>query len=446
MRIAAVDLGASSGRVAVFDASGDAPSLEVVRRFANGPVRSHDGSLRWDWRRLVRQVELGLEDACATGPLASIGIDAWGVDYGLLDRHHRLLSPPYSYRDGRTAGWRSTLEGIGATDHYRITGIQAMPINTIFQLAAHPRHELGRAQTLLMVPELIVHHLTGVRSGERTSAATTGLVDATSGSWSHRLCEAIGLDPAILPPIATPGEPAGTWRGVPVHLVAGHDSASAVGALPTAQLDRTLFVATGTWMLAGTCVDHPVLTEVARRANLSNEAGAAGGFRLVRNVGGLWILDRCLEERGNPPLAPLLHEARGWPADRVFDVTDERFLAPPSMVRAVREASGLGRDVQTAAMVRCIIESLVASVLRVAGDVERATGRRHERVAIVGGGVNNPLLCERLRDTIDLPTSVGRAEATLVGNALVQAVALGRWSSLDEARIALATGMAGTRP
>ena len=275
LRVLAVDLGATSARVASVDLDARPVSLEMVHRHPHQPLRgSGDGHLRWDWQVLLREVERGLEKGLRTGPVASIGIDTWGVDYGLIDERGELVAPPVSYRDERTAGWQSVVERIGAERLYRISGIQLMAINTMFQLAAHDRVELTRAHRLLMLPELVVHALTGVVTGERTSAGTTALVDCGSGHWSRELIEALELDLSLFPEIARPPRVMGRWRGVPVHLVVGHDTASAVAALPAGSAPGAAFVSSGTWMLVGVERPQADTSDAAFRANFSNEPGA----------------------------------------------------------------------------------------------------------------------------------------------------------------------------
>src|SRR5918995_3206781 len=194
----------------------------------HGPVADPAGVLRWDWPRLVAEMEKGLAAALEAGPAASIGVDTWGVDYGLLDGRRELVAPPVSYGDGRTGRYEAVVTRLGGAEAlYRTTGVQLQPFNTVFQVAAHDADELARARHLLMLPELLVHHLTGEIVGERTSAGTTGLVDIRTGEWSTALAEAVGLDPVVLPPILAAGSRVGSWQGVPVHLVGGHDTASA---------------------------------------------------------------------------------------------------------------------------------------------------------------------------------------------------------------------------
>ena len=225
--VAAVDLGATSGRIARVDL--ETRDVDVVHRFANAPIRDAGGGLRWDWESIVDQTRLGLSAALERGPLASIGIDTWGVDYGLITTTGELVAPPFSYRDDRTRTWRELARRVGAERLYRTTGIQLMAINTIFQLAVHDRDELARAHRVLMLPELMVHALAGTQFGETTSAGTSQLVDLATADWSDELVDAAGIRRELLPAIAPATTPAGAWRGVPVHLVGGHDTAS-VGA------------------------------------------------------------------------------------------------------------------------------------------------------------------------------------------------------------------------
>ena len=437
MRVLAVDLGAGSGRVMAVDLDAAPPVLQEVTRFAHHPVRHDDGSLRWDWDGIVDKVEVGLRAGVAAGPVASIGIDTWGVDYGLVDERGALLSPPHSYRSERTAGWREVVDRIGADTLYRTTGIQLMAINTVFQLAVHDRRELDRAAAVLLLPELVACALTGTVVGERTSAGTTALVDLETGTWSPELVAATGADPAIFPPIRQPGTPIGAWSGIPVHLVGGHDTASAVAALAGPPPAGTVFVSSGTWMLVGTERPGPDVSATAQAANFSNEAGVDGGFRLLKNVMGLWMLEQCREAWGSPPVGELLEAATEQPGGPVVDATDERFLAPADMEAEVREAGGLGPSAARAAVVRCILDSLAAAAARVIDEIEQLTGATVPEVHVVGGGVRNQLLNRLVAEASGRPVVEGAAEATALGNALVQGVATGRFASLDEARTAL---------
>jgi rhamnulokinase len=412
--VLAVDLGATSARVARVDL--DTFDVEVVHRYAHQPVGD-----RWDWDRLVAEVERGLALA---GPAASIGVDTWGVDYGLLGADGVLLSPPHAYRSDRTRGWRAVVDRIGERRLYETTGIQLMQINTIFQLAAHDRDELARAHRLLMLPELLVHALTGEAHGERTSAGTSALVDLRTGTWSVDLLDTIGVEVAIMPTIEPAGTIGGSWRDVPVHLVGGHDTASAVAAMP---VPGAAFVSSGTWMLVGVERPEPALDDVT----FSNEPGVGGGVRRLKNVMGLWMLERCRAQWGDPPLDELLDAAASVAAGPVVDARDDRFLAPADMEAEVRAAAGLpsgaGRDV----VVRCILDSLAAATAGVLGELGVA------EVCVIGGGAQNALLNQRIAEASGLPVHTGPVEATALGNAMVQGISLGAFVDLDDARAQL---------
>jgi rhamnulokinase len=440
LRVLAVDMGATSIRVAAVDLDATPPSVDIVHRYVHGPVRRPDGSLRWNWPRLVVEVERGLEAAMARGPAVSIGVDTWGVDYGLLDARGELVSPPYSYRDERTARWSEAAERIGAERLYAISGIQLLGMNTIFQLAAHDRTELSRACQLLMLPELMVHELTGARCGERTSAGTTGLVDVKSGMWSDELLDAIGLPYILMPRIARAGAIAGHWRGVPVHLVGGHDTASAVVAMPP-HSERAAFISSGTWMIIGAERSAPDVSPAAFAANFSNEPSVYGGVRFLKNVSGLWLLERCRQAWGDPPLDPLLDAAAalsdGGP---MFDVTDARFLAPANMEAEVREAARLPASADRARVVRCILDSLALAAAKVVGELGGFLREPVEEIHVIGGGARNQLLSGLIEQAAGVPVHSGSPEATALGNALAQGIALGRFRDLDDARATVAVG------
>ena len=436
--VAAVDLGASSIRVCRVDLSTAPPRLSVVHRHAHQPVADADGHLRWDWARLVAEVEKGLALALADGPLASIGIDTWGVDYGLLDHRGHLVAPPFSYRDRRTDGFGAVVDRLGVEWLYATTGIQLQPFNTLFQVAAHRRDELDHARHLLLLPELLVHHLTGTVTGERTSAGTTGLVDVATGTWSPFLAGAVGLDPTLLPPIETAGRRAGTWRGVPVHLVGGHDTASAVVAMAARPGPGAAFVSSGTWMLVGREQPQPDLGEAARLANFSNETGALGGIRLLKNLAGSWLIEQCRPRWGDPPVDRLLAEAAEVAPDRarperVVDVASPAFLNPDDMLAEVTGAAGLPVDAPPPVVVRCLVESMAAGTADVLDRLGGVT-----EVHVFGGGARSALYRRLLAERTGLPVTAGPVEATALGNALVQGVALGVYDDLADARAALA--------
>jgi rhamnulokinase len=432
--VAAIDFGASSIRVCRVEL-GDGPArLQVVHRHEHGPVRDPSGVLRWDWGRLLAETEKGLAAVLEAGPLASIGVDAWGVDYGLLDRRGELVAPPVSYRDRRTAGYRAVVERLGGADAlYSVTGVQLQPINTVFQVAAHDRAELCRARHLVMLPELVVHHVTGELAGERTSAGTTGLVDITTGTWSAEVAESVGLGAGTLPPLLPAGTRVGSWRGVPVHLVGGHDTASAVVAMGEATDPRPAFVSAGTWLLVGREQPEPDLSVAAREANFTNEIGALGGVRFLKNLAGAWLLEQCRPTWGDPPIAELVEDAAATavgPELSLLDAADPRFLNPTDMLGEVTRALGLPRDAPPAAVTRQIVESLAAST----AGVLAALPRTPPTDVHVFGGAQSRLYRRLLAERTGLPVHAGPVEATALGNALVQGVALGLYADLADAR------------
>jgi rhamnulokinase len=418
LRVAAVDLGATSVRVAVVDFDAPTPDVEIVQRYAHKPVRYHDGSLRWDWATLMAEVERGLEYALQGGPLASIGVDAWGVDYGLLDTRGALVAPPFSYRDARTADWRGVVDRLGERRLYETTGVQLMPINTVFQLAAHDRRELERAETLLMIPELVVHHLTGAVTAEVTSAGTTALVSLATGDWDAALIGELGVPAQLFEPIRMPGALAGEWRGVPVRLVGGHDTASAVAARPGARTTNRAFISTGTWVLVGVEAPSPVTSDAACAANFSNERSVDGGYRLLKNVTGLWLLERCVEVWG------ARSEAAPEPGP-IVDPDDDRFVRAADIPAEIARAAGLPSD-DRPAIVRCIFDSIAMSVARVIRELGAVTGVGVTEIDVFGGGAQIPDLIGAIEGSTGLAATVGSAEATALGNAVTQAVALGR--------------------
>jgi rhamnulokinase len=440
MRVLAVDLGATSVRVVAVDLGAPEPAAQVLHRWRHRPVRHQDGSLRWDWRGIVREVERGLELGLAAGPVASIGVDGWGVDYGLLDRRGALLSPPYCYRDERTEGWRTTAERIGADHLYAVTGIQLLHLNTIFQLAAHDRSELRRAARLLLLPDLVVRMLTGFEGAERSNASTTALLDAQTGAWSAELLAAVGLDPALLPPIVPAGVAAGSWRGVGVHTVGSHDTASAFVGVPGAPGPGSVVVSSGTWVLVGAERPAADTSEKARDANFSNEAGALGGVRFLKNLTGFWLLEQCRAAWGDPTVEELVAAAAGAPTARVVDPADARFLAPADMEAEIRAAAGLGTAASRAEVVRCILESIASATARVADELVAVTGTPVDELLVVGGAARIRLMNELYGRHAGVPVTVGSPEATALGNAVVQGLALGRFERLEDARRWLATG------
>ncbi|CAL9346244.1 L-Rhamnulokinase [Streptomyces sp. enrichment culture] len=454
---AAVDLGASSGRVMVGRVGPGSLELTEAHRFPNRPVRVPEG-LRWDVLGLYAGVLDGLR---AAGEVASVGIDSWAVDHGLLDADGALLGNPVHYRDGRTD---SVAEKVWATvpasELYAATGLQYAPFNTLYQLvAARDTRQFAQAERLLLMPDLLVYWLTGEQGTELTNASTTQLIDPRTRTWAHGIAERLGIDLGLFAPLRLPGDPAGVLRPevleetglsgpVPVTAVASHDTASAVAAVP-ADGERFAYICTGTWSLAGLELDAPVLTEESRAANFTNELGLDGTVRYLRNIMGLWLLQECLRAWDEPDLGALLREAAGAPALRsVVDAGDAAFLAPGRMPERIAEAcraSGQPVPGSPAATVRCILDSLALAHRSAVEDAQRLAGRTVDVVHVVGGGTRNALLCQLTADACGLPVVAGPAEAAAFGNVLVQARAQGRVGDLPGMRRLLAATQPLTR-
>ena len=432
MRFAAVDLGASSGRVIRGLAGPDRIELAEVHRFPNTPV-TEGATLTWDFAAIEAGVRRGLELA---GPLDGIGIDSWAVDYGLIGADGALLGNPVHYRDTRTQGVPERVhQRISAQRLFALTGIQHQPFNTVFQLAtADGSPELEAAELILLIPDLLSYRLTGVAGTEVTNASTTGLLDPVSRTWSQEIAQATGIDTAKFAPLRGPaGTPAGfashLGNSVPVYAVASHDTASAVVAVP-ATMPNFAYISSGTWSLVGLELTEPVLTESSRQANFTNELGIDGTVRYLRNVMGLWLLQECLRTWGaEAQITALLSAAADSPPRRsIIDATDPAFLAPgdmPARIAAACVAAGEPEPRTRVEVVRCILDSLALAYRDALADAMRLTGRTVDVVHIVGGGALNELLCQLTADACGLPVIAGPIEAAALGNILVQARSAG---------------------
>ncbi|MER7639911.1 rhamnulokinase family protein [Streptomyces sp. NPDC126522] len=455
---AAVDLGASSGRVMVGRVGPDSLELTEAHRFPNRPVRTPEG-LRWDILALYAGVLDGLR---AAGPaLDSVGIDSWAVDYGLLDADGALLGNPVHYRDARTEGIAEKVWAtVPASELYASTGLQYAPFNTLYQLtAARDATQLASAKRLLLIPDLLSYWLTGEQGTELTNASTTQLVDPRTREWSHDIASRLGIDLGLFAPLRQPGDPAGVLRAevleetglrgpVPVTVVGSHDTASAVAAVPAVE-ERFAYICTGTWSLAGLELDAPVLTEASRAANFTNELGLDGTVRYLRNIMGLWLLQECVRAWGDPELGELLREAARVPALRsVVDAGDAGFLAPGRMPERIADAcraSGQPVPESRGEITRCILDSLALAHRRAVGEAQELAGHPVDVVHIVGGGTRNALLCQLTADACGLPVVAGPTEAAALGNVLVQARAHGLVGDLAGMRRLLARTQASTR-
>jgi rhamnulokinase len=457
----AVDMGASGVRLIHGAFDGGRFALSDLERFENGPVRVL-GDLHWDVLGLWRQLQQSLARFAREGgaPPVGIGVDTWGVDFGLLDERGSLLGNPFHYRDRRTEGMPELLAArISPERMYACTGIQVMQINTIYQLLAmaeanDPR--LSDAARLLMMPDLFAYWLSGVQAGEYTIASTSQMLDAARREWATGLLSEIGLPASILPPLVNPGSVLGNlhpgladeipgFGEVQVIAVGGHDTASAVAAMP--ELDESsAFISSGTWSLVGVEVGEPVLSQRARELNFTNEGGVGGTVRLLKNVAGLWLLQesrrRWRREGLDVGWQEILAQAEAAPAFRsIIDPDAPEFLSPDDMVSAIAghcRRTGQPEPDGVGAVVRCCLESLALRYRWVLDALEELTGRNIETIRIVGGGSRNDLLNQLTADACGRPVVAGPVEATALGNLMIQAIATGRLADIEAGRVAVA--------
>jgi rhamnulokinase len=451
-QFAALDLGASSGRVMVADVGPGELRLAEVRRFPHEPVLvpgPPDGapSLHWDVLQLWAESVAGLREAARRfSGIAGIGVDTWAVDYGLLDATGRLLGNPYSYRDTRTGAdvVDRVHQRLPPERLYELNGLQHLPFTTLYQLsAAAGTPPLAAARSLLLLPDLLAHWLGAPPGTEITNASTTGLLSVHAPVWDGELLAASGVAAHLLAPLRHPGEVIGTLRpelaattglpaGTRITAVGSHDTASAVVGVP-AEHERFAYIACGTWGLVGVELAGPVLSEAGRKANFTNERGVDGTIRYLRNVMGLWLLQESMRSwkraGGAPDLAALLAEAARRPdGGPVIDVDDPVFLPPgdmPARIAAAVRALGRSEPGSEAAVVRCILDSLAAAFARTVHEAAELSGHQVDVVHLVGGGALNDLLCRLTARACALPVLAGPVEATALGNVLVQARSAG---------------------
>ena len=465
VRVAAIDLGASSGRIVIGGRTDRGFSLREVHRFPNQP-RLTGGVLRWDARALFAGICAGLRAAAADGPLDAVSVDGWAVDYGLLDGDGALVADPASYRDPRSgppfaAVTEGGVNGIDARRLYQATGIAPQPINTVFQLMAE--RDLDRARQVVLVPDLMTYWLSGQLGTELTNASTTGLLDTRVMKWADQVAEALAVRIKMFPPLRAAGEVAGpavpdlvseTGLARPPQVIVGpsHDTAAAVAGVPAAG-EGFAFVCTGTWALVGVELPAPVITEAARAAGFSNEAGVDGTTRFLRNVTGFWLLQECVREWGRVDLDSLTRAAgRVTGLRALVDVQDPAFLPPGGMTQRIIQACQRSTGVvlpDQAEILRCILDSMAVAIRHAVRDAVRLTARPVRTVHVVGGGVANPLFCQLVADACQLPVVAGPVEAACWGNTLIQARTLGAaGGSLPEMRslVRQAVRLAGYQP
>ncbi|WP_328821842.1 rhamnulokinase [Nesterenkonia haasae] len=445
---AAVDLGASSGRVMLGRVGPETLELKEAARFPNSVVHLPDG-LHWDVLGLYEHAVQGLAAAVREtrddGGITSIGIDSWAVDYGLLKgavpEQMSLIGSPFHYRDERTSrGVEKVHQQVTFAELYRRNGLQFLPFNTLYQLAAEDQDLLTLADTLLLIPDLLGYWLTGEMLSEQTNASTTGLLDVRTKAWDTELMQTLGLSAELFAPVAAPGTALGKTRseldetlgasGLPVTLVGSHDTASAVVGTPLST-PHSAYISCGTWGLVGLELDQPAVSDASREANFTNEGGVDGRTRFLTNVMGTWLLSETLgtwqrrtgEEQSLPEL---LEAASEVPAGRVvvFDVQDPRFMPPGDMPERIAQlCSELGRPAPetTAEIVRSIVESIAQGFADALENASRLAEKSVDTVHMVGGGSLNALLCQATADRSGYPVIAGPVEATAIGNLLIQA-------------------------
>ena len=443
--VIAVDLGASSGRVMKVSFDGERFALEQVHRFANIPVTVH-GTIYWDVLRMWHEIIEGIR--AVAGGAASIGVDSWGVDFALLDRNGDLLANPVHYRDRRTDGMLEwVFERVPRRTVFERTGIQIMGINTLYQLASLAASNsplLDCAATLLTFPNLITYWMTGARVCEFTHVTTTQCYNPVAGDWDRETLAAIGVPTDIFPEIVPPGARLGEFEGIPVLAPACHDTADAVVSVPTTT-ENYAYLSSGTWSLIGLEVTEPVINDAAYAANVTNEGGLGGTFRLLQNVMGLWLQQECRNTWAaagrSTTYQELIQEAEAAPPFRsLIDPNDDSFLAPgdmPARIRAYCRRTGQPEPETIGQTIRAIYESLALRYRTVLDTLIGLTGRTVDRLHVIGGGSQNTMLCQMTANAIGRTVIAGPAEATALGNGIVQYLALGDLGSLTQARALL---------
>ena len=440
--VAAVDLGATSGRVMLGHVGPDELSVEAVHRFPNNPVRTPDG-LHWSILELYRNMLVGLRKAVGAQPdLAGVGIDSWAVDYGLVSGD-RMINNPFHYRDERTARGVDLVHKIA--DHatlYAANGLQFQPFNSIYQLAVdHEAGVIDDTTRMLMIPDLLGFWLTGEQVAERTNASTTGLLDIGTGSWNATLIDKLSLPRSLFPSLVDPGSRIGSLRDdvaaevgatLDVIAVGSHDTASAVVGVPMTE-PGAAYISSGTWSLVGIELDRPVLTEESREANFTNEGGVDGKIRYLRNVMGMWLLSesiRTWEREGlTLELTTLLAQAAAITTPvAIFDANHPSLLPPGDMPKRITElcvAADTAAPNSPPEFARSIVESLAEAYATAIDDAERLSGSKINIVHIVGGGSQNTLLCQLTANRTGRRVLAGPVEATAIGNVLIQGRAAG---------------------
>ena len=466
----AIDIGASSGRHILGTVKDGKITLEEVYRFVNSQVRK-DGHDCWDIEKLVESVKAGIDEAAKKATIESIGIDTWGVDFVLLDKDLNLCSDAVAYRDTRTAGADGEIESavMPFAELYRRAGIQKTSFNTIYQLWAlkkeHPE-QLEKAEHFLMVPEYLNFRLTGKIVHEYTDSSTTSLLDAAKKDWDFDLIEKLGLPKRIFGKLEMPGAPVGEYKGIKVVLPAMHDTGSAYLAVP-ARDDKAVYLSSGTWSLLGVENEKAITTKASCQANFTNEGGAWGRYRFLKNIMGLWMIQSIRRELNGVKyvegkdgaatrealallsdyeqgkeysFSDLSNIARGENGYTVIvDVNDQRFMNPDSMIGAViGAASEIGKPPKTVGeLMQCVYKSLAECYAGAIKALSEITGKTYTSLNIVGGGCQDLYLNALTAEATGLEVFTGPIEGTAIGNLIVQMIAAGEFADLASARAAI---------
>jgi len=452
----AVDLGAESGRVMIGSVSADRVVLEEIHRFVNGPI-DEDGALKWDFAKLLGEIKAGISGAvkAAKTQVWGIGVDSWGVDFGLLDADGELIENPYHYRDSQTEGMQEkAFEMMPKRDIYENSGIQFMVLNSVYQLLAMRLRNsvaLAKAKDLVFIGDLVSYYLCGKIFAEYTLGSTSQFMDMRTGQWSKAILDGLGLPSHILPKVVAPGTIVGQLGAaigielgcgpIPVIAIGSHDTASAVAAVP-ASGGKWAYLSSGTWSLMGVEIPKAIVSDKTFEHEFTNEGGVENTIRLLKNIMGLWLMQECRRqwqregtELSYGEMADLAAKAKPFAGH--LDVDDSAFLSPGDMPKRINEhlaRTGQQTTEDKGQMLRIILESLALRYRAVMGYIEDATGETVDVLHIVGGGIQNELLCQFTANALGKKVITGPIEATASGNILMQAIATGQIKSLSEAR------------
>ena len=459
-KVLAFDFGASNGRALIGEVKEGKLVYTEVHRFSNDPVLIN-GTLYWDFLRLIHEIKTGIVKAKQAGGFDSIGIDTWGVDYGLLDKKGNIINTPYHYRDLRTEGAMEKVFDLcgGKQEVYSRTGIQFMRFNTLFQLhvsATEDKEAYEKAESMLFIPDLMAYVLTGEKVAEYTIASTSQMLNPFTGEWDRDLVKKAGVNPDLLPKIVPSGYVYGNVKAdiceelgiesVPVIAVCTHDTGSAVAAVP-GEMDNCCYISCGTWSLMGVELDKPVVSEESFNENFTNEGGYNKSIRFLKNIMGLWIIQesrRRWEKEGESlTFAQLAEMATEAKSVCYIDPDYPEFDNPGNMPERIREfcrKTGQQEPATIGETARCIYESLALKYKYTLESIEKLTGKKFNAINIIGGGCKAEILCRMTADICGVKVVAGPSEATALGNIAVQMIALGEIKDLKQAKHMIALG------